>query len=116
MGRSNEQLVQNQIRVALGRGPVRLFRNNTGALKDEAGRLVRFGLAPGSSDLIGWRSVEVTPEMVGMVLAVFVAIEVKDRGKPTSQQLSFLEAVSDAGGIGGVARSTEDARRILFDL
>lgn len=116
MGRSNEQLVQNRIRLDLGRGPVRLFRNNTGALKDEAGRLVRFGLAPGSSDLIGWRTVEITEDMVGTSLAVFTAIEVKDRGRPTPQQLAFLEAVKAAGGIGGVARSTDEARRLLFDL
>jgi hypothetical protein len=116
MGRSNEQLVQNSIRAALGRGPVRLFRNNTGALKDESGRLVRFGLAPGSSDLIGWRTVEVTEDMVGSSIAVFTAIEVKDRGRPTPQQLNFLEAVTNAGGIAGVARSIEEAHRILFDL
>jgi len=42
---SNEAYVQNKIRLAVGSGDVRLFRNNTGALMDMQGRLVKFGLA-----------------------------------------------------------------------
>lgn len=114
--RSHENVVQNQIRLSLGRGFVRLFRNNTGALKDQRGRLVKFGLCPGSSDLIGWKTVEITPDMVGKRLAVFTAIEVKDKGKPTTDQLSFIECVRKAGGIAGVARSVEGARTILQSL
>jgi hypothetical protein len=113
MARSDEQRVQNQIRLDLGRGPVRLWRNNTGALKDAAGRLVRYGLCPGSSDLIGLRQVVVTPDMVGQTLAVFTAIEVKDRGRATAEQEAFLQAVATLGGMAGVARSVEDARDIL---
>jgi hypothetical protein len=113
MARSDEQRIQNQIRLDLGRGPVRLWRNNTGALKDAAGRLVRYGLCPGSSDLIGLRQVVVTPDMVGQTLAVFTAIEVKDRGRATAEQEAFLQAVATLGGMAGVARSVEDARDIL---
>ena len=51
---SNEAYVQNKIRLAVGSGDVRLFRNNTGALMDQNGRLVKFGLCKGSSDLIGF--------------------------------------------------------------
>lgn len=112
-GPSHEAKVQNNIRLALGRGLVRLFRNNTGALKDQQGRLVQFGLCKGSSDLIGWRSTTITPEHVGQQLAVFVAIEVKDKGRPTPEQLAFIEAVRKAGGIAGVARSIEEAQAIL---
>ena len=116
MGRSNEQLVQNQIRLACGRGPVRLFRNNTGALKDSEGRLVRFGLAPGSSDLIGWKTVEVTPDMVGSSLAVFVALEVKDGGRATERQIQFIKAVESAGGIAGVVRDVPQATQLLYRM
>ena len=113
MARSDEQRVQNQIRLDLGRGPVRLWRNNTGALKDAAGRLVRYGLCPGSSDIIGLRQVVVTPDMVGHTLAVFAAIEVKDRGRATPEQQAFIDAVATLGGMAGVARSVDDARAIL---
>jgi hypothetical protein len=33
-----EQQIQQQIRIACSRGPVRLWRNNVGALRDENGR------------------------------------------------------------------------------
>lgn len=112
-GRSDELAVQNDIRLAVGRGAARLFRNNTGALKDQQGRLVRYGLCKGSSDLIGYRTVTITPDMVGQQLAVFAAIEVKDRGTPTPEQLHFITQVKAAGGLAGVARSVADAQRIL---
>ena len=111
--RSDELAVQNAIRLEHGAGPARLWRNNTGALKDATGRLVRYGLCPGSSDLIGLRQVTITPDMVGQTIAQFVAIEVKDRGRLTEQQQAFITMVQQAGGLAGVARSVEDARRIL---
>jgi hypothetical protein len=91
-----------------------LWRNNTGAVKDSTGRLIRFGLCKGSSDLIGLRSVTVTPDMVGQRVAVFAAIEVKTpTGKPTAEQINFIGKVNEAGGIAGIARSPEDAMQIL---
>jgi hypothetical protein len=112
-GRSDELAVQNHIRLAVGRGPVRLWRNNTGALKDANGRLVRYGLCTGSSDLIGFTTRTITPDMVGQQVAVFTAIEVKDRGRPTPDQLRFLEVVAAAGGLAGVARTVEEAQAIV---
>ena len=51
--------LQQQIRLALGtRSDLRLFRNQVGSLPDpRTGRLVTFGLARGSADLIGWRTI-----------------------------------------------------------
>lgn len=71
------------------------------------------GLPPGFSDLFGEVEVVITPEMVGTTLAVFTVVEVKDKGKLTEKQQSFINAVKRAGGRGGVARSVEDALRIV---
>lgn len=92
----------------------RLFRNNVGRLETRDGTWVQYGLAVGSSDLIGWHSVVVTPEMVGTRVAIFTAIETKARGeKPTADQKQFLDTVRDAGGIPGVAASVADYKTIL---
>lgn len=110
----SEQRIQQEIRLACSTGPVRLFRNNTGTLKDQHGRPVQFGLCKGSADLIGWRTITVTPEMVGQQVAVFTSIEVKTpTGRLRPEQQQWLEAVQAAGGIAGVARSVEDALQIV---
>ncbi|HUQ93849.1 MAG TPA: VRR-NUC domain-containing protein [Bryobacteraceae bacterium] len=58
------------------------------------------GLCTGSSDLIGWTPVTVTPEMVGRKVAVFTAVEVKgEKGKIRPEQARFNAAVNEAGGV-----------------
>lgn len=75
-----------------------------------------FGVgSPGGSDLVGYRRVTVTPEMVGQEMAVFAAIEVKTpKGRATKDQLRFIEHIRNAGGIAGIARSVDEARLILL--
>jgi hypothetical protein len=112
-GGASEQQIQQEIRIACGTGDTRLFRNNTGTLRDQNGRPVTFGLCKGSADLIGWKRVTITPEMVGTTVAVFVSIEVKTAtGRLRPEQQQWLDAVQAAGGIAGVARSVEDAIRL----
>ena len=111
-----ETTLQQQIRLALGTHPdARLFRNQVGSLPDpRTGRLVTFGLARGSADLIGWRTGMITPDMVGQQLAVFTSIEVKTpTGRVSPQQQAWMAVVQGAGGIAGVARSVCDANEIL---
>ena len=74
---ASEQTIQQHIRIACSTGDTRLFRNNTGTLRDQHGRPVQFGLCKGSADLIGYRTITITPEMVGQQVAVFTSIEVK---------------------------------------
>ncbi len=108
--------IQQRIRLAVGtRSDLRLFRNNTGTLPDpRTGRPVQFGLARGSADLIGWRTITITPEMVGQRVAVFTSIEVKTAtGHLTPAQQAWMGTVRGAGGIAGVARSVRDAENIL---
>jgi hypothetical protein len=109
----SEQQIQQHIRIACSTGATRLFRNNTGTLRDANGRPVQFGLCKGSADLIGYRSIAITPEMVGTTVAVFLSIEVKTAtGRLRPEQQQWLDTVQAAGGIAGVARSVEDALRI----
>ena len=109
-----EQQIQQHIRLACGKGDCRLFRNNTGTLKDANGRPVQFGLCKGSADLIGWRTITITPGMVGQQVAVFTSIEVKTpTGRVRPEQQQWLDAVQAAGGVAGIARSVEDAQAIV---
>ena len=106
----SEQRIQQEIRLACSRGPVRLYRNNTGTLRDQHGRPVTFGLAKGSADLIGWTTRTITSDMVGQSIAVFTSIEVKTpTGRVSPEQHAWLAAVQAAGGIAGIARSVEEA-------
>ena len=110
----SEQHIQQEIRLALGRGPARLWRNNTGTLLDRQGRPVQFGLCKGSSDLIGLRTITIGPEHVGQTMAVFAAVEVKSaKGRATPEQQAFIDTVQGMGGLAGIARSVDDAAAIL---
>jgi hypothetical protein len=126
---TKEADVLQEVRL-LSRGDVRLFRNSVGAFiqvdcpmsKALAvlhtahiyARVVHCGLAVGSGDLIGWRIVDITDNHVGSRLAVFSSVECKgDRGKVTPEQEAFAHQVVLSGGIAGVVRSVEDARRLL---
>ena len=109
-----EHQIQQRIRLACGRGAVRLWRNNTGALVDRQGRLVRFGLCRGSSDLIGLRSLEITPELMGLRIAQFVALEIKTPGGAVRpEQRAFLHTVGQLGGVAAVCRSLAEAEQAL---
>lgn len=111
-----ETNIQRRIMVALSKQGVTIFRNNTGVATFPDGSRVAYGLTPGSSDLIGWRSLPITPDMVGKRIAVFTAIEVKTpKGRLTPQQRNFIDIVRAHGGIAGVAKSIEDAENIILN-
>lgn len=110
---NSEAAVQNEIRLEASKAGLRLWRNNVGAIKDERGVPVRYGLCNDnaqlnaslkSSDLIGIRPVLIQPHHVGTVIGQFVAREVKAptwRYTATTRemaQLRFLELVTSLGG------------------
>lgn len=77
-------------------------------------RPLHAGLTLGGSDLIGWTTKEVTPDMVGEKVALFTAIEVKtNRGRATEAQLNFIAQVRKAGGIAGIARNEKEAGDLI---
>jgi hypothetical protein len=117
----SEQALSKQILLRASALGARLFRQNTGVgwagnaeIKSKAGvttviirdaRPLRAGLCKGSSDLIGWTPVTITPDMVGKTVAVFTAVEVKTDGVVmTPEQSNFLQQVRSAGGHGIEAR------------
>lgn len=109
-----ETNISNLIRLAVSKIGTKLFRNHVGFIEDSRGTKHRFGLCNGSSDCIGWTRLTVTPDMVGKSVAVFTAIEVKTkRGRASDDQLNFIDAVKNAGGIAGIARSSEEAVDIV---
>lgn len=108
---ANETTIQQNIRLALGSlSNVRMFRNNVGTATTEDGRFIQFGLCKGSSDLIGYVSKEITPDMVGKRVAIFSALEVKTaKNKATTQQQAFINRVCLDGGIAGIVRNEQEA-------
>lgn len=125
-----ESDLQAAIRL-LSVGPVRLFRTNVGLawvgdsvvkLKNgdvllKNGRPFKAGVE-GMSDLGGWVSKIITPDMVGQRIAQYTVLEVKLKGHRTKKdrlekQLSFIAAVRDAGGIGAIVTSVEEAMETL---
>jgi len=111
-----ETPIQQKILLKIGgRKDCRFFRNNVGVAYRKDGIPVKFGVCnPGGSDLIGWRSVKITPDMVGHTVAVFSAVEVKRPGKKTTKpQNNFIKIVKNAGGISGVAHDEDEANCII---
>lgn len=127
MSKLSEKDIQQQIINTLNRRPdVRVFRNNIGqgfigaVIAEGDGRImlknyrrIRFGLQDGSGDLIGWKTIKITPEMVGTNVAVFTSIEVKSKtGTVSDEQKNWFGAVTRACGIAKIARSAEDGTAI----
>jgi hypothetical protein len=103
-----EQAIMQRVALEATRKGWRVFRNNVGVLMDQRGVPVRYGLMVGSGDLIGWRPVTITPEMVGQQLAQFVSLEVKGpRGRVSPEQVRWAAMVEEAGGLALVVRGAE---------
>lgn len=117
----SEKQLMNEVQLLFTDNNDRLFRQNTG--KAWAGKVIRqdqgtitllnprpliAGLCVGSSDLIGWRSREITIDMIGQRIAQFAAIEIK-HGKTatTPDQQNFVNAVNAAGGYARIIRDLE---------
>ena len=133
---SDEAEILKRIMLAAGHGTCRLFRNSVGMAWQgreavqlqrggmiaadagdvllKAGYRVRYGLAIGSGDLIGWETVTVDAAMIGKPLAVFASIEAKGtRGRPSDKQEIWNRVVNGAGGLAGFARTPAEALQIL---
>lgn len=96
--------IQNQIRVALSDSCI-VFRANVGVFFTKDGRVIQTGLPKGFSDLFGFRKKD----------GKMFFLEIKTpKGKPSKDQLHFLDTMKQYNVITGIARSIEEARRIIF--
>jgi hypothetical protein len=134
----SESLTLKQIMIEFSRRGSRLFRNNVGSAwmgkifrpphtmtvavtnKDiiiYGARPVSFGLAVGSSDLIGWTPVKITEHHLGKTFAIFTAIETKsNRGRATNAQEAFTNIVKASGGLSTIARSVDESLEVFNGL
>lgn len=119
---------QQEIQKEAAKFGLVLMRNNSGSLKDETGRPVRYGLGNvskeqndriKSSDLIGCLPVTITQDMVGHTIGVFVAVECKREGwkfkgdKRETAQKNFIEFILNKGGIAFFAESVDTFKKEL---
>lgn len=113
----SESRIQSETRLSLGSLPnVRVFRNQVGFgwIGDPPTRRVKMGLFPGSGDLIGWTSYTITPDDVGKNVAVFTSAEIKSRtGKPSDNQVNWMNQVNNAGGIAFVTNNDQHAVKTI---
>lgn len=132
-----ENPIQKRILLHCGHGLTRLFRQNVGmGWIGKARKIIKAGMYylnpgdvvirqarpfhagfKGQSDLGGWHSITVTPEMVGRKLAIYTALEVKTKtGRVKKAQQQFIDLVRAAGGLAGVVRSPEEAEEVLNEI
>lgn len=110
-----ERDIQETIRLEGAGLGIALYRNNVGALLDQNGRLVRYGLCNDSKalnekiksgDLIGIRPVIITPDMIGRKIGQFISRECKPDGwvfKGTPREIAQQTWIDIVRGFGGDA-------------
>jgi hypothetical protein len=120
----SESAVSNGVRLAISRRGDCAWRNNVGALVDERGVPVRYGLCNDSKalnrvcksgDLIGIERVTVTPAMVGTQVGVFSSWEVKEHGwqyRGNAHEVAQLAWINLVIAHGGRARFICDAGQV----
>lgn len=98
-----ETVIQNQIREAVSKFGI-CFRGNVGKVRMADGRIFDTGLPTGFSDLFGFRFVD----------GKMFFIEVKTAtGAVRPAQKKFIKLMQSRGAIAGVARSVDDAIRLV---
>jgi len=97
-------LLEDVLAAVNGRADARLFKNVTGY---DNKRHIKYGIPQkGGSDLLGW--VRIGGK------AIFLSIEIKTgTGTLTEAQRNWIEIVKEFGGIAGVARTVEDALKLI---
>jgi hypothetical protein len=102
-----EGQIQDQVRLILGADRASVWwRNNVGVAETVRGNKIKFGLFPGSADLIG------------CFRGRFVGVELKTPvGRQSPEQKKWQHQVEErGGGIYAIVRSEDDAHALLAEL
>lgn len=103
---TSEHEIQSAIMVAVSKHHCTIFRSNVGKVKTIDGRWFDTGLPKGHPDLYGFRWSD------GKVFY----IEVKNaKGRPRKDQIHFHRFLAKHNIIHGLARSTDDALKIVTE-
>lgn len=100
---TEEHKIQNEIRLALADTCV-IFRMNVFTGRTVDGRYIASGVPKGFSDLFGFRKSDGK--------AVFIEVKTP-KGKPSKEQVKFLETMRKYGVIAGICRSAEEAINLI---
>lgn len=95
--------LQNEIRIALSKHGI-VIRQNTGNFLTADGRRVKCGVA-GLSDLL----------FIGKGYVAFIEVKT-EKGRPTPEQLNFIEIAKKYGHRAGIARSVQDALDLIGEV
>lgn len=124
-----EKNIRNNVILLAAKDGISLFNNPVGTAwagkynpsthSVIAPRAVRYGLAVGSSDLIGITPVKITSDMVGKTIGVFTGVEVKvdknGKYKETAEQRKFGRFIEKNGGFYILADSYGDIMTFFAD-
>lgn len=100
----SEQQIQNDIRVAVSLDKCRVFRANVGSVRLPNGKYFQTGLPNGYPDLHGYK----------ISNGKIFYLEIKNAtGRPRPDQIQFHNQLMTDHIIHGIARSPEDALKII---
>lgn len=102
----SESILISKILLAAPKYSLRLRRNTVGVFQTpHGGHMVSVGLGKGSSDLIGWTTIQSKNGPV----AIYTGVEAKAKGTPfTDDQKNYIRLVESMGGIAMCVYSLEE--------
>lgn len=101
--RAHPMMFRNAVGYGIATNPKAIHRLDNGKFLVDRGTPLRFGLLPGSSDMIGYKPTIITPDMLGQTVAIFQGIEVKtEHDRLSEEQRKWNRALIRDGAIAEV--------------
>lgn len=76
---------------------------------------IAYGLFPGSGDRVGWRTIIITPDMIGARFAQFLSVEIKTlRDRMSDEQVKWANAVVRDGGRAEIWKETSKGLEVTI--